>query len=104
MSGGRAFVDITMSLDGFITGPNDSVESPLGEGGDRLHRQYLKAGLIDEMQIHVVPVLVGDGRRLFEDLGTEQIELEGTRVIDSKDVIHLQFRPPKTKEKKGGAS
>ena len=38
MSGGRAFVDITMSLDGFITGPNDSVESPLGEGGDRLHR------------------------------------------------------------------
>lgn len=92
MSGGRAFVDITMTLDGFITGPNDSVESPLGEGGDRLHRQYLKAGL------------VGDGRRLFEDLGTEQIELEGTRVIDSKDVIHLQFRPPKTKEKKGGAS
>jgi hypothetical protein len=53
MSGGRAFVDITMSLDGFITGPNDSVESPLGEGGDRLHRQYLKAGLLDEMQIHV---------------------------------------------------
>lgn len=70
---GRVFVDISMSLDGFITGPN-------------------------------VPVLVGDGRRLFEDLGTEQIELEGTRVIDSKDVIHLQFRPPKTKEKKGGAS
>ena len=32
MSGGRAFVDITMTLDGFITGPNDGVESPLGEG------------------------------------------------------------------------
>ena len=38
MSGGRAFVDITMTLDGFTTGPNDSVRSPLGEGGDRLHR------------------------------------------------------------------
>ena len=68
MGGGRAFVDITMSLDGFITGPNDSVEAPLGEGGD---------------------------------LGTEQIELEGTRVLDSHDVTHLQFRPPKNE---GGAS
>jgi dihydrofolate reductase len=37
MSGGQTFVDITMSLDGFITGPNDSVDSPLGEGGDRIH-------------------------------------------------------------------
>jgi hypothetical protein len=37
MSGGHVFVDITMSLDGFITGPNDSVEAPLGEGGDRIH-------------------------------------------------------------------
>ena len=62
MSGGRAFVDITMSLDGFITGPNGSVESPLGEGGGRLHQQYL-----------------------------------------SKDVTHLQIRPPKTPRKDGGA-
>jgi hypothetical protein len=36
--GGQVFVDITMSLDGFITGPNDSVDAPLGEGGDRIHR------------------------------------------------------------------
>jgi hypothetical protein len=35
---GRVFVDISMSLDGFITGPNDSVEVPMGEGGDRLHQ------------------------------------------------------------------
>jgi dihydrofolate reductase len=47
------------------------------------------------MQIHIVPVLLGDGRRLFEDLGTEPIELEDTRVIDSKDVTHLRFRPAK---------
>lgn len=38
MSGGWVFVDITMPLDGFITGPNDNVEAPLGKGGDRLHR------------------------------------------------------------------
>jgi dihydrofolate reductase len=64
-------------------------------GGANAIQQYLKAGLLDEMQIHVVPVLLGDGRRLFEDLGTEPIELEGIRVIDSKDVTHLRFRPPK---------
>jgi len=34
---GKVFVDLSMSLDGFITGPNDSVELPLGEGGERLH-------------------------------------------------------------------
>lgn len=49
-----------------------------------------------------MPVLLGDGRRLFEDLGTQQIELEATRVLDSNDVTHLQFRPPKKQD--GGAS
>jgi hypothetical protein len=44
MSGGRVFVDISMSLDGFITGPKDSVELPLGEGGDRLHRWLYDLG------------------------------------------------------------
>jgi dihydrofolate reductase len=37
MSEGRVFVDITMSLDGFIAGPNDGVDNPLGDGGERLH-------------------------------------------------------------------
>ena len=38
MADGLVFADVSMSLDGFITGPNDSVELPLGEGGDRLHQ------------------------------------------------------------------
>jgi len=206
MGRGRVFVDITMSLDGFITGPNDSVES-LGEGVERLHQwmydlaswrgphsqqggrtgpdddlmneafersgavvmgrrmfdhgeapwgddppfhkpvfvlthearepivkeggtvftfatdgietsldqardaagdkdvsiagganviqQYLGAGLLDELQIHLVPVLIGDGVRLLDHLGTEQLELESTRVIESPGVTHLRFRPVK---------
>jgi dihydrofolate reductase len=200
---GKVTVDMSMSLDGFIAGPNDSVERPLGEGGERLHewvydlaswrerhgltggktdsdaevldeslkntgavvvgkrmfdvangwgdnppfhvpvfvlthdareklvkeggttftfvtdgiqsaleqakaaagdkdvsvggganiiQQYLSAGLLDEIQIHLVPVLLGDGRRLFEHTGTGQIELERTRVIESPGVTHLRFR------------
>jgi dihydrofolate reductase len=91
--------DISMSLDGFITGPNDSVELPLGEGGDvsvaggaNIIQQSIKARLLDEFQIHLVPVLLGDGRRLFDRMGAERIELESTRVIESPGVTHLRFR------------
>lgn len=204
MTEGRVAFDMSMSLDGFIAGPNDGLEAPLGEGGERLHQwlfdlaswrerhgleggqdnrdaevmdesfksagavvmgrrmfdlgegpwgpnppfhmpvfvlthraretvakeggttftfvtdgiesaleraraaagdkdvsiagganivqQFIKGGLLDEMQIHVVPVLLGDGVRLFDDLGTGQIELERARVIESRDVVHLRFR------------
>jgi dihydrofolate reductase len=51
----------------------------------------LGAGLLDDMQIHLVPALLGDGRRLFEHTGAEQIELESTRVIESPGVTHLKF-------------
>ncbi|WP_458208048.1 dihydrofolate reductase family protein [Haladaptatus sp. NG-SE-30] len=56
-----------------------------------LAQQYLEAGLIDVIQLHVVPVLLGDGVRLFEDIGGEHVELERTRVIESTDVTHLRY-------------
>jgi len=52
---------------------------------------YLKAGLLDEMQIHVVPVLFGDGTRLFQHLGSRRIELKRTRTIDTPGATHLRF-------------
>jgi dihydrofolate reductase len=62
-------------------------------GGADVVQQYLKAGLLDELQLHVVPLLLGDGVRLFEDhLGTDQVELECTRVIQSPAVTHLRYR------------
>lgn len=196
--------DISMSLDGFITGPNDSVEQGLGEGGEQLHRwlydldswrerhgldggestrdaeildeafrnvgavvigrrmfdiaeeewgdnppfhvpvfivthrprqtivkeggtsyifvtegveaaseqaraaagdkdisigggadiiqQFLKAGMVDELQIHIVPLLLGSGTRLFEQPGLEQVKLERARVVDSPTVTHVKYR------------
>jgi dihydrofolate reductase len=62
-------------------------------GGASVAQQYLKAGLLDELQIHAVPVLLGDGVRLFENhLGPEQRRLECTRVIESPAVTHLKYR------------
>jgi dihydrofolate reductase len=195
----RVVVDLSMSLDGFIAGPNDGPGNPLGDGGDRLHdwvltgdtasshneffkpvddsreivdewfetcgaivtgrrtfdiangwggehplgvpffvlthdppetaaeedtigtfvtdgiestldqaraaagdkdvsvcaanvaQQYLEAGLLDEIQVHLVPFLLGDGVRLFENLNEERIELERTGVIESTGVTHLRF-------------
>jgi dihydrofolate reductase len=200
----NVFLDISMSLDGFITGPNVSVERPMGDGGERLHQwlfggkpdarlpaghypqvkadldvlaevyaatgavlmgkrmfetgerpwgdeppfhvpcfvlshggrdrlikkggttftfvsdglesalrlakaaagdkgvnvmgganvaqQCLRAGAVDDIQVHVVNVFLGAGTRLFEHLGTKPVELERTRVIDSPGVTHLRFR------------
>ncbi|WP_431435413.1 dihydrofolate reductase family protein [Actinophytocola sp.] len=183
---------ISMSLDGYVTGPNDSREHPLGEGGERLHRwldprhhtpddvavlgemvagvgaivmgrrsydfcegeggwgeggpagdvpcfvvthrpppahasdvftfvhdgvpaaierakavageqvvglhgattvqQALAAGLVEEVQVHLVPVLLGSGVRLFDDIGGKAIELETLRVITTPHATHLRYR------------
>jgi dihydrofolate reductase len=55
-------------------------------------QQCLKAGLLDEIHIDVVPVLLGAGVRLFDQLGTGPIELESIRVIEAPGVTHLGFR------------
>jgi dihydrofolate reductase len=62
----------------------------LGGGAD-VARQYLRAGLIDELQIHLVPVLLGDGACLFEGLADAGIELECTRAVQAPGVAHLTY-------------
>jgi dihydrofolate reductase len=53
----------------------------------------LAAGVLDELELHVVPVLFGQGRRLFEGLAPEQIELERTRILEGENgVTHLHYR------------
>ncbi|BCJ73052.1 deaminase reductase [Catellatospora sp. IY07-71] len=182
-------VHVTMSLDGFMAGPDVSVEQPMGVGGERLHRwlfddadeadkaaarqqfalttavllgrrtfdvgigqwggtpypvpcfvlthrpepdraekegtftfvttglddalaqaraaagegavtvmgadvtqQLLRAGLLDEIHLQIAPVLLGAGRRLFEHLGTDHIELEQLGTHQSAQVTHARFR------------
>jgi dihydrofolate reductase len=53
----------------------------------------LAAGVLDELELHVVPVLFGQGRRLFEGLAAEQIELERTRILEGEGgVTHMHYR------------
>jgi dihydrofolate reductase len=53
----------------------------------------LAAGVLDEMEIHLIPVLLGQGRRLFDDRGPEHIELERTRIIEGEaGVTHMHYR------------
>jgi dihydrofolate reductase len=60
--------------------------------GARTAQLALGAGVLDELEIHQVPVLLGEGRRLFDRLGAEHIELELTRMIDAPGVTHLRYR------------
>ena len=62
-------------------------------GGAEAINQYLAAGLIDELELHVVPVLFGRGRRLFDHLHPEPLELTRTRILEGEGgVTHLHYR------------
>jgi dihydrofolate reductase len=94
------------SLDGgvyeFVT---DGIESALEQaqaaagdkvvcvmGGASIGQQYIAAGLVDEIQIHLVPVVFGGGTRMFENLGDGHISLEPTEVIETPLATHLRYR------------
>jgi dihydrofolate reductase len=67
-------------------------DKDVGVVGASIVQQCIRAGLLVEIHVDLVPVLLGGGVRLFEHLGTEPIELEGTRVIEGAGVTHLTFR------------
>jgi dihydrofolate reductase len=86
----------------FVT---DGIESALGQakeaageldihlaGGGEVGRQYLSAGLIDQMQLNVVPLLLGDGTRLFETGTGVGRKLEQILVVEAPGVTHLRYR------------
>jgi riboflavin biosynthesis pyrimidine reductase len=109
-------MEITMSLDGYTTGPEVSAEAPLGRGGERLHewmfagksavsgaqdvmveggadidRQHLNAGLIDEIRLHVAPIVLGGGSPLFAGVRPE-LRLVPTQATNSPLATHLTYQ------------
>jgi dihydrofolate reductase len=84
----------------YVTGGiADAMAQAKAAAGDRdvmVHGAYtaqraLEAGVLDELQIHQIPVLFGAGRRLFEALPS-RVELEIVRVIDTPEATHIRYR------------
>jgi dihydrofolate reductase len=61
-------------------------------GGADVGRQFVRAGLVDEISIHLVPVLFGSGTRMFEDLGLGHVALEPISAVQTPNATHLRFR------------
>lgn len=59
-------------------------------GGANVVQQYLAAGLVDEFELHVVPILLDDGERLLEKVG--DLKLEQVRAVDAPGVTHIRYR------------
>ena len=85
----------------FVTdGVEEAVERASAAAGDKgvavgaasIAQQCIRAGILDEIHVDLVPVLLGDGVRLFEHLGAGPIDLRSTRVIEGAGVTHLTFR------------
>jgi dihydrofolate reductase len=94
MQGGTTFHFVTEGIQTALDRARDAARSKdvtLG-GGANVAQQYLKAGLIDEMEIHVVPLLLGGGTRLFEDTGGRQTDYECIRLVSSPSVSHFKYR------------
>ena len=96
MQGGTSFNFVTDGIDAALEQARAVAEEKdvLLAGGASIVQQYVKAGLLDELEIHVAPVLLGGGTSLFDQLGIEPLGLEATRVIASPSVTHLRFRVP----------
>ena len=89
---GSPFTFVTDSIESAIEQARKIAgDKNIGVAGANITQQCLKAGLLDEIGIDLVPVLLGSGVRLFEYLGIEPVELECTKVVADTGVTHLMF-------------
>ena len=93
MDGGTSFTFVT---DGFESALAQARKSAAGRdvslaGGANAAQQYLRAGLVDEMEINLVPILLGDGERLFDAVGDRMHGLKLVRTVAAPGVTHLKF-------------
>jgi dihydrofolate reductase len=92
--GGTTFTFVTDGIESALEQAKEAAggkDVALG-GGASAAQQYLAAGLIDELQLNVVPVLLGAGTRLFEGIPGADVELEPVHVVETPDVTHLKYR------------
>lgn len=95
LEGATTFHFITDGIESALEQAKDAAagkDVSLG-GGANVIQQYLAAGFLDELEISLVPILLGAGSRLFENLGDDQSALEQVRAIEAPGVTHLTYRP-----------
>ena len=90
---GSPFTFVTAGLDHALALAQAAAgDKPVDIGGTTIVQQLLQRGLLDEIQIDLVPVLLGRGIRLFDQLGVDPIKLERIGLVDGGAVTHLRFR------------
>ena len=90
--GGTTYTFVTDGIESALKQATEAAgDKDVVLGGASTIRQFIEAGLLDDMLIHLIPVLFGDGVRLFDRL-PERVELETTQVISSPAATHLSFR------------
>lgn len=96
MDGGTTFHFVTEGMEAALAQARRAAggrDIALG-GGANVAQQYLAAGLVDEMELHLVPVLLGRGERLFEHVGEQLHGMELVRTVATPKVTHLKFARP----------
>ncbi len=93
LEGGTTFTFVTTGIEDALeqarrAAPGKDVSLA---GGAKAAQQYLVAGLVDEMEIHLVPTILGSGERLFDDVGIDLHGLELVRTVAAPKVTHLKF-------------
>ena len=94
MEGGTTFHFVTDGIESALEQATEAAggEDVLLQGGADAVQQYLAAGLIDEMQISIVPLFLGGGARLFDNLGGSDLKLEQLGAVEAPGVTHVRYR------------
>jgi dihydrofolate reductase len=91
-SADRVFTFVTDGIESALAKAQEAAgEKRIGLMGANIDQQFLAAGLVDEIRIHLIDVLLGGGRRLFDEL-PQRVELERTGLGETDGVTHLEYR------------
>ena len=93
MKGGTTFHFVTDGIESALEQARDAAggKDIKVYGGAEVVNEYMAAGLLDELELHVVPLVLGGGARLF-DLGDAEVQLEQVRAVEAPGVTHLKYR------------
>ena len=93
MRGGTTFHFVTHGVESALEQARDVAggKDVMLWGGAQVVNQCLAAGLLNDLELHLVPILLGDGARLFADLGTAEVRFEQVRAVQAPGVTHLKY-------------